>query len=358
MSQTCYELNKLDPGLHREAGEFLDAIAREPGEDTPRLIFADWLDEHDAAPELAEFIRLDMDLYRNKSRQAGFTPAKLSRRDYLANRLIPPSCRDPKGKFPLTRRGTLHWKAGTRALWLVPRPKLDDRYWFTGSTVMVTQVGRADLFTALERLDTWPHVRGVGGLLLSHHTTYPYEPVETKLRHFFATAYIIPQLKNLSFQLTRKNVGSECVMLALARGFRPYQLTMLLDDTDNMAAVSEILKHPGLCELKAGLNPWPWGLSAKEHTFDALLRKSYIPVDIRRKMFLGMRYKDAVLRNFLHEDYANRRDAYDAAFEDAGNVATYLAQQKAYPSSMPPALPSLITEKSVFEKLYPTLKVD
>lgn len=36
---------------------FLRAICAEPGDDTPRLAFADWLDEHDQA-ERAEFIRV------------------------------------------------------------------------------------------------------------------------------------------------------------------------------------------------------------------------------------------------------------------------------------------------------------
>jgi uncharacterized protein (TIGR02996 family) len=41
----------------REAGAFLDDIRRHPDDDAPRLIYADWLDEHGDA-ERAEFIRL------------------------------------------------------------------------------------------------------------------------------------------------------------------------------------------------------------------------------------------------------------------------------------------------------------
>ncbi|HEY1379394.1 MAG TPA: TIGR02996 domain-containing protein [Gemmataceae bacterium] len=37
---------------------FLRAIAAKPGDDLPRLVFADWLDEH-GQPGRAEFVRLD-----------------------------------------------------------------------------------------------------------------------------------------------------------------------------------------------------------------------------------------------------------------------------------------------------------
>src|SRR5262245_17786546 len=43
----------------REA--FLQAIIDDPDDDTPRLIFADWLDEH-GDPERAEFIRLQCEI--------------------------------------------------------------------------------------------------------------------------------------------------------------------------------------------------------------------------------------------------------------------------------------------------------
>ncbi len=44
----------------REA--FLFAIFAAPDDDLPRLVYADWLDEHDE-PDLAEFIRLDLELF-------------------------------------------------------------------------------------------------------------------------------------------------------------------------------------------------------------------------------------------------------------------------------------------------------
>src|SRR5262249_17951831 len=42
---------------------FLAAIVEDPDDDTPRLVYADWLDEHDQ-PERAEFIRLQIELTR------------------------------------------------------------------------------------------------------------------------------------------------------------------------------------------------------------------------------------------------------------------------------------------------------
>lgn len=46
-----------------ERDAFLRMIAANPDDDTPRLVFADWLDEHDE-PERAEFIRLQIRLAR------------------------------------------------------------------------------------------------------------------------------------------------------------------------------------------------------------------------------------------------------------------------------------------------------
>src|SRR5262245_9446403 len=42
---------------------FLRAIVADPGDDTPRLVYADWLDEH-GQPDRAEFIRTQVELAR------------------------------------------------------------------------------------------------------------------------------------------------------------------------------------------------------------------------------------------------------------------------------------------------------
>ena len=46
----------------------LAAILAHPDEDTPRLMFADWLDEH-GQPERAEFIRVQCELAQGESHQ-------------------------------------------------------------------------------------------------------------------------------------------------------------------------------------------------------------------------------------------------------------------------------------------------
>jgi uncharacterized protein (TIGR02996 family) len=49
---------------------FLDAILAAPDDDAPRLVYADWLDEHDQA-ERAEFIRVQCDLARRPKYDPG-----------------------------------------------------------------------------------------------------------------------------------------------------------------------------------------------------------------------------------------------------------------------------------------------
>jgi uncharacterized protein (TIGR02996 family) len=50
---------------------FLRVIAENPGDDAPRLVFADWLDEH-GHPERAEFIRLQIELARTEPAADGY----------------------------------------------------------------------------------------------------------------------------------------------------------------------------------------------------------------------------------------------------------------------------------------------
>jgi uncharacterized protein (TIGR02996 family) len=47
----------------REEEAFLQAVIENPEDDAPRLIFADWLEEH-GQPERAEFIRVQCELAR------------------------------------------------------------------------------------------------------------------------------------------------------------------------------------------------------------------------------------------------------------------------------------------------------
>src|SRR5689334_12337700 len=47
----------------RPESAFVQAVINNPDDDTPRLVYADWLEEHDQ-PERAEFIRLQVELAR------------------------------------------------------------------------------------------------------------------------------------------------------------------------------------------------------------------------------------------------------------------------------------------------------
>jgi uncharacterized protein (TIGR02996 family) len=61
-----------------DAAALLAAIRAAPDDDAPRLIYADWLDEH-GQPERAEFIRVQIELDRNES-----TKLRLRESDLLA----------------------------------------------------------------------------------------------------------------------------------------------------------------------------------------------------------------------------------------------------------------------------------
>ncbi|OWK45100.1 TIGR02996 domain-containing protein [Fimbriiglobus ruber] len=62
----------------RDDSPFLAAIAAEPEDDLPRLVFADWLDEHDD-PDRAEFIRVQCTLARNADGRGNLPAAELVR---------------------------------------------------------------------------------------------------------------------------------------------------------------------------------------------------------------------------------------------------------------------------------------
>jgi uncharacterized protein (TIGR02996 family) len=52
--------------MHPEADAFLDAIFDNPDDDTPRLVYADWLQEH-GQEDYAQFIRLSIQSYNSSS---------------------------------------------------------------------------------------------------------------------------------------------------------------------------------------------------------------------------------------------------------------------------------------------------
>jgi uncharacterized protein (TIGR02996 family) len=77
-----------------DEGALLRAICAEPADDTARLVYADWLDEHEQ-PERAEFIRVQVDLAR-------VTPP-VEVRAYRFERLPPATADDRGGAWKLAR---------------------------------------------------------------------------------------------------------------------------------------------------------------------------------------------------------------------------------------------------------------
>jgi len=77
-----------------EDAALLAAIRQAPDDDAPRLIYADWLDEH-GQPERAEFIRVQIGLSRKPSRKFRAREAALLKKHYtiLAGEFASPGFR-------------------------------------------------------------------------------------------------------------------------------------------------------------------------------------------------------------------------------------------------------------------------
>src|ERR1043166_8796102 len=71
----------------RDDSPFLAAIAADPEDDTPRLVFADWLDEHDD-PDRAEFIRIHCARHRNSDGAGDLPASELARLETRERELL------------------------------------------------------------------------------------------------------------------------------------------------------------------------------------------------------------------------------------------------------------------------------
>jgi uncharacterized protein (TIGR02996 family) len=71
----------------RDESLFLAAIAAEPADDTPRLVFADWLDEH-GDPDRAEFIRVQCARLRNADGGGDLPASELARLETRERELL------------------------------------------------------------------------------------------------------------------------------------------------------------------------------------------------------------------------------------------------------------------------------
>src|SRR5262245_9849748 len=74
-----------------DAPALLAAIRASPEDDAPRLVYADWLDEH-GQPERAEFIRIQCELARRASKALRRREAELltAHHDAFADHLAAP----------------------------------------------------------------------------------------------------------------------------------------------------------------------------------------------------------------------------------------------------------------------------
>jgi uncharacterized protein (TIGR02996 family) len=99
-----------------ERGGFVRAICAEPDEDTPRLAFADWLDEHGGG-DRAEFIRLQCELGRlHEPELKTFTPIGVTDPDEIVRRQCVACSRGADCRFHvLERRIKALWSKGTDA---------------------------------------------------------------------------------------------------------------------------------------------------------------------------------------------------------------------------------------------------
>jgi uncharacterized protein (TIGR02996 family) len=68
----------LPGGYPPGAEPFLAAIIADPADDTPRLVFADWLQEN-GDEDRAEFIRIQCDLYRTYPQYGNDVPGPVRR---------------------------------------------------------------------------------------------------------------------------------------------------------------------------------------------------------------------------------------------------------------------------------------
>lgn len=102
----------------------LDAILADPEEDTPRLVYADWLEEHGQG-ERAEFVRVQVELWHLHAAGHGTTPtrpegcptAEWHRKHPMPGGQMMPTCRACDRATDLEYRERELWKADESREW-------------------------------------------------------------------------------------------------------------------------------------------------------------------------------------------------------------------------------------------------
>lgn len=192
------------------AEPFVAAVVSRPDDDLPRLVFADWLDEHDD-PERAEFIRIQCRLA-----ESGGGPLWASMRPQAHMKRLRPDADELQA---LEHRQTELW-AENRTLWMQELPEC------LGSTLLFRR-GFVDEVA----------IRHPGGLMRDSDSLFALAPVT-------AISFWQPALELLRGPLERAGWLSRIARLKLVPAIEDYTLgddaAELLANSPGVAGVREL----------------------------------------------------------------------------------------------------------------------
>src|SRR5687767_11671931 len=103
---------------------FLAAIRAAPADDAPRLVYADWLDEH-GQPDLAEFIRVQIEIEPFRKPDTDLDRWRRATIDRHLDRPVPDEFPPELHRYAELARRERDLKAGQWA-WLAPLAGLDE----------------------------------------------------------------------------------------------------------------------------------------------------------------------------------------------------------------------------------------
>lgn len=340
-----------------ELDSFLDAVADNRDDDTPRLILADWLEEHNPeAADFSEFIRLSCKLAAlelNADKAEKDVRANIRGRVHAIFRKYV-----PQGLHHYySRRGFLH---GVGAPLRLDQRSLNSfhRYWLVGLHAEVPCLHPNGL-QQLEKLRESRYGRFSGLTMYVPHSTHDHEQLEAAVIAALDRASGLPRLRlfRMGGQVGFRGgcLSTAVVQKVLDSGARLRHLKLGLSRQDDWFRV---LAHPNLRDVVGiDVQRYAWGMPRNppgEDFFQSLLRESYLPPDVKHHVVhtITGSWFNTYAGGFVRRDYFLRPDAYDAAFRDAGSRERYLAIVRS-PSFSGSALAALLTERGVFHKLFP-----
>ncbi|MBX9583080.1 MAG: TIGR02996 domain-containing protein [Gemmataceae bacterium] len=197
--------------MHSDADAFLDAIDASPADDLPRLVYADWLEEH-GHPDYAAFIRLSCRIAR-RERQHPDERARLRRDRYAAFRGVRtayPQAVDGLGlgvnefdrgllRHPLVVASAEAFVRDSAAWWPVARPR---RVRLLASTGREAEVLSCPYLAVLERLEVYGNQREE-----RYHPQWAYQydldPLSGRFLLGLGDGSSVPRLTALRVELVR-----------------------------------------------------------------------------------------------------------------------------------------------------------